>query len=250
MNGNSSQQTLFERLSLWIRTRDYRGPLAMGAVGVLVVGSLTIVGVAYAQSGGGLFGMSPESSKTPVAEDEPKDEPESTPDPDKTEKPADDKKSEPEPEKTDKPKDDEKKPEAEPTKKPKPPVTGVIAETLDQIMAAVNAYRAGKGLAPYGELGDNCEKVDYAWADALPGGRISTNIIAENPGPLGRTVAAPHWMAAYPYWYDDGKSGEIPSVKIKIYQCMVKESPSPSPSVTPSDPPSPSPDPSPSEDTE
>jgi hypothetical protein len=72
----------------------------------------------------------------------------------------------------------------------------------------------------------------------LPGGRISANLIAENPGPLARTVSAPHWMAAYPYWTDDGKSGGIPAVKIKIYQCFEK---TPPPPATPPAEPSPSP---------
>ena len=111
-------------------------------------------------------------------------------------------------------------------------------------MVAVNAYRAGQGLAAYGPLGDNCEKIDYAWSDSLPGGRISTNLIAEHAGPLGRTVNAPHWMAVYPYWTDDGKSGGIPAVKIKIYQCFEKAPSTPPPSTPPADPsPSPSAEP-------
>ena len=55
------------------------------------------------------------------------------------------------------------------------------------------------------------------------------------PRTAPRTVGAPHWMAAYPYWTDDGKSGGIPAVKIKVYQCIGKV-----PSTPPADP-SPSP---------
>lgn len=246
MNENSPQQSLVERLRAWARSHDFRGPLAMGAVGALVVGSLTIVGVAYAESGGGFFGMAPTTSESPVAEDEPKETSEPV---EPTVKPKETSEPDPEPVKTEAPKEEEK-PEVKPSKKPTEPVTDVIPETLDQIMAAVNTYRAGKGLAAYGPLGENCEKVDYAWADAMPGGRISTNMIAENPGPLARTVAAPRWMAAYPYWTDEGGESGIPAVKIKIYQCAVKESPAPSPSPSHSETPSPSPSPSePSEPT-
>jgi hypothetical protein len=248
MNEISSRQSVFERVRSWFSGRDLRGPIAFGAVGAVIVGSLTIVGVASAQNGNGFFGIHPSSSKGPLADDLPKEgatpvvptkKPSETPKPEptKTEAPAAPKET--------------KAPEVKPSKSAEP-VVGYIPETLDQIMAAVNSYRAGKGYPAYGVLGGNCEKIDYAWSDALPGGRISTNIITENPGPLGRTIAAPGWMASEAYWYDDGSKGGIPSVKIKIYQCTVKEtaSPSPSPSVTPSDPPSPTPSPSSTEGTE
>ncbi len=250
MNEISSRQSLFERFRAWLSGRDLRGPIAIGAVGAVIVGSLTIVGVASAQNGNGFFGLQPTTSKEPLADDVPKDGAKPVK---PTDKPSESPK--PEPTKTEAPAapEETKAPEVKPSKKPvTPPVSTVIPETLDQIMAAVNAYRAGKGYPAYGVLAGNCEKIDYAWSDSDPGGRISTNIIAENPGPLGRTIASPSWMASEAYWYDDGSKGGIPSVKIKIYQCTVKEtaSPSPSPSVTPSDPPSPSPSPSSSEGTE
>lgn len=245
MSGNSSGNQLQNFLS-WLGRRDLRTPIAMGAVGLVVASSLAIVGIAYAESGGGLFATAPsDSTKSPKETAPPKDGVTPTGKPGKTDEPQSTKTETPTTP-SDKPSD---KPSAKPSDKPKPPpgpVAGYVPETLDQIMAAVNAYRAGQGLAAYGVLGDNCEKIDYAWSDALPGGRISTNLIAENPGPLARTVAAPHWMAAYPYWTDDGSKGGIPAVKIKVYECHAKESPSPEPSK-PADP---SPSPSVSEPTE
>ncbi len=220
------------------RTRDL---VAVGTVGAVIVGSLSIVGVAYAASDGSLF-SSPGGTS---ALDKPSVGQTGKPSSPEAEKPAPD----PEPSKTKAPDAESADPSPKPSStsdkpaKPKTPVDWT-PETLDQIMAAVNASRAGHGLAAYGPLGDNCEKVDYAWSDALPGGRISTNLITENPGPLGRTVSAPHWMAAYPYWTDDGKSGGIPAVKIKIYQCIEK-APSTPPTTPPADPsPSPSAEPS------
>ncbi len=210
--------------------------IVLGTVGAVIVGSLSIVGVAYAASDGALFAP---LGGTPAALDEARAGESSKPSSQEAEKPAPD----PEPSKTKAPEsesaDPTPKPSSSPSDKPKKPTTPVewTPETLDQIMVAVNASRAGHGLAAYAPLGDNCEKVDYAWSDSLPGGRISTNLIAENPGPLGRTVSAPHWMAAYPYWTDDGKSGGIPAVKVKIYQCFEKD---PQPSAPPADP-SPSP---------
>jgi hypothetical protein len=213
------------------RTRDL---IAFGTVGAVIVGSLSIVGVAYAESNGGLFGPPGGTAavdKTSVSEP-------SKPNSLATEKPTPD----PEPSKTKVPDsgsaDPSAKPSSSPSDKPPKPKTPVewTPETLDQIMAAVNSHRAGQGLAAYKPLGDNCEKIDYAWSDSLPGGRISTNLIAENPGPFARTVSAPHWMAAYPYWTDDGKSGGIPAVKIKIYQCFEKVPSTPPPSTPPADP--------------
>jgi hypothetical protein len=212
--------------------------IALGTAGAVVVGSLSIVGVAYAASDGDLFAP---LGGTPAAVDEVSAGQPSKSSSPEAEKPTPD----PGPSTTKAPEsesaDPSPKPSSSPSEKPQKPKTPVewTPETLDQIMVAVNAYRAGHGLAAYAPLGDNCEKVDYAWSDSLPGGRISTNLIAENPGPLGRTVSAPHWMAAYPYWTDDGKSGGIPAVKVKIYQCFEKD-PSPQPSAPPADP-SPSP---------
>jgi hypothetical protein len=214
--------------------------IAIGTVGAVIVGSLSIVGVAYAESNGGWFapsgGTSAAVEKASVGQPSKPSSPEAekpSPDPEPTKTTAPDSESA----------DPSAKPSSSPSDKPAKPKTPVewTPETLDQIMVAVNAYRAGQGLAAYGPLGDNCEKVDYAWSDSMPGGRISTNLIAENPGPLGRTVSAPHWVAAYPYWTDDGKSGGIPAVKIKIYQCFEK-----APSAPPSTPPSPPADLSPS----
>ena len=67
MNEISSRQSHFERLRAWLRARDLRGPIAIGAVGAVVVGSLTIVGVASAQNGNGFFGLQPTTSKEPLA---------------------------------------------------------------------------------------------------------------------------------------------------------------------------------------
>jgi hypothetical protein len=53
-------------------------------------------------------------------------------------------------------------------------------------------------------------------------------------------------MAVYPYWTDDGKSGGIPAVKIKIYQCFEKVPSTPPPSPPPAEPtPTPSAEPTP-----
>ncbi len=221
------------------RTREL---IAVGTVGAVIVGSLSIVGVAYAESNGGLF--APHGGTASALDKSSVDQP-SKPSSTVAQKPAPD----PAPSKTKSPDPESADPSAKPSSpsdKPSKPKTPVewTPETLDQIMVAVNASRAGQGLAAYGPLGDNCEKVDYAWSDSLPGGRISTNLITENPGPLGRTVSAPHWMAAYPYWTDDGKSGGIPAVKIKIYQCFEK-APSTPPTTPPAEPsPSPSAEPS------
>jgi hypothetical protein len=236
-----SRVRLLDRLRGVSRTRDPRVMIALAAVGAVIVGSLSIVGVAYAQSDGSLFaspGGTSAVDKTSAGQT-------SKPSTPAVEKPAD-----PEPVKTTAPdpkSDPSAKPSSPPSDKPTKPKTPVewTPETLDQIMAAVNAYRAGQGVAAYGPLGDNCEKIDYAWSDSQPGGRISTNLIAEHPGPFGRTVSAPHWMAASPYWTDDGKSGGVPAVKIKIYQCFQKAPSSPPSTPPPSTPPAdPTPTPS------
>ena len=238
MNGDQSAPSRLRLRDRLNGVSSTRGLIAIGAVGSVIVGSLSIVGVAYAESNGGLFAPHADSSG---AVDKP-----SVAQPSRPSSPGADKPSaDPEPGTT--PKTESADPTAKPSsppsdkpaepEKPKTPVEWT-PETLDQIMAAVNAHRAGQGLAAYGPLGENCEKVDYAWSDALPGGRISTNLIAENPGPLARTIGAPHWMAAYPYWTDDGKSGGIPAVKIKVYQCFEKTPPPTTPPVEPSPSPS------------
>jgi hypothetical protein len=244
MGENSSGNALHKLVS-WFGKRDLRTPIAMGAIGLVVASSLAIVGIAYAESGGGLFAASSSGgSLTPKDSVPPQDSAtvtDPTGKPGATDEPVPGKTEAPAPKPSEKPAD-------QPVDKPKPPpapLDGYIPESLDQIMAAVNAYRAGQGLAPYGELADNCEKIDYAWSDASPGGRLSTQLIAENPGPLSRTVAAPHWMAVWPYWTDDGSTGGIPAVKIKVYECHAKVVP---PSE-PTPPPTPSPSPSSTEST-
>ena len=207
----------------------------MGGLALIVAASLSIVGIAYAESGG-IFAEQPSTAPTtPVESPNPDDtviaQPTDSADPSATPEPSSTKPAKPAPSKS--PDTDAPKPKPSATTggpathEPSSPPPAYVPETLDQIVSAVNAFRLSRGVAAFQPLVDGCEKVTSAWSDATAGGKLSAALIAENVGPLTRAATAPAFIAAQAEWTDDGSSGGVPAVKIRVYRC-VPASPSPS----------------------